>query len=87
MHQHPWIISSGTDFLKTGENSMYRYPHTTAASILLLGSAILLTGAAFVRREIETIALFATSFCFAIGGLSLMWSRELRERTGERPEI
>lgn len=59
---------------------MSRYPHTTAGSILLLGAAIMFTGAVYVRRENETVALAIVSLLFAIGGLTMLWSRESSDK-------
>jgi hypothetical protein len=55
---------------------MPRYPYTTAGSILLLGASILLTGAAYIKREFETCALALVSLLFLVGGLILMWRRD-----------
>lgn len=55
---------------------MPRYPYTTAGSILILGAAILFTGAAYKKSEIETCAPAGVSLLFLVGGLSLMWRQD-----------
>jgi hypothetical protein len=56
--------------------TMPRYPYTTAGSILMLGAAVLFTGAAYKKSELETCALAAVSLLFVISGLALIFRRE-----------
>jgi hypothetical protein len=63
-------------FSQLWTTAMPRYPYTTAGSILILGAAILFTGAAYKKSEIETCALAGGSLLFLVGGIILMWRQD-----------